>query len=227
MLACTLALLLLVNVVLGCPPGWQYFDGSCYKFGASERSFVGEPTTATWSDARLVCLSLGGDLVSVHTPAENAFVHKNSFGDTWIGYTEDRSGVNPPFRFQWTDGTSTSYDYMNWAHKQPHYPANDQRSVGCAYFTKGTKTRRRRVTGDETTGHTYGQPGQWYTTSHCSSVVKRYVCKRPACCYDMAVAVADLVPNTDVEVSGTVTFQQNVGVERLILRGTASLRLFV
>ena len=84
---CTVALLL-VKVVVGCSPGWQFFGGNCYKFGASGRSFVGEPTTATWSDARLVCLSLGGDLVSIHTPAENAFVRRNSIGDTWIGMSQ-------------------------------------------------------------------------------------------------------------------------------------------
>lgn len=76
---------LLISVALGCSPGWKFFYGNCYKFVASDRSFVGEPVTATWTDARLVCLSLGGDLVSIHTPAENEFVRSKSTGDIWIG----------------------------------------------------------------------------------------------------------------------------------------------
>ncbi|XP_062502886.1 uncharacterized protein LOC134179888 isoform X2 [Corticium candelabrum] len=205
-----------------CQQGWSFFSGNCYKFVASQDSFVGEPVTATWSDARMTCLRLGGDLASVHTPAENDFIRRESRQDVWIGYNENRSGHNPPLQFQWSDGTSTSYDYMNWAHRQPHYSTNGHSNhmLGCAYLTKGVLTRRRRQ--QSSANHVYNHPGQWYASSQCSTIKKQYVCKRPACCYDIRTAVADLVPNLDTKVEGTVTFQQNTLGGPTVVRGVIS-----
>ena len=95
----------------------------------------------------------------------------------YAGYNENRSGHNPPLQFQWSDGTSTSYDYMNWAHRQPHYSTNGHSNhmLGCAYLTKGVLTRRRRQ--QSSANHVYNHPGQWYASSQCSTIKKQYVCK--------------------------------------------------
>ena len=66
-----------------CPSGWTPYWYGCYYFDSTQRS---------WSSARDNCQSLGGNLVSIHSEAENAAVHvlANSF-PAWIGLRTVRS----------------------------------------------------------------------------------------------------------------------------------------
>ncbi|XP_061630867.1 lactose-binding lectin l-2-like [Phyllopteryx taeniolatus] len=91
--------------VNNCPNGWTELNCNCYIYQREERTF---------SDAESVCNILGGNLVSLHNPLENAFVLELArAGDNddqfWIGYSD----VVEADTFIWTDGSAqdfTNYD---------------------------------------------------------------------------------------------------------------------
>ena len=62
-----LAIHFTVGTTVRCAPGWKEFNGSCY--------FAFIKPTATWSDARDVCKSLGADLIKITSAAENTFAY--------------------------------------------------------------------------------------------------------------------------------------------------------
>ncbi|KAI9537822.1 hypothetical protein NQZ68_022484 [Dissostichus eleginoides] len=80
-----------------CPSFWFSFNGRCYKYIA---------TQTTWAGAELQCLSQGGNLVSIHSRAEEDFVRlliKSSDpaqGATWIGLSD----IYEEGRWIWSDG---------------------------------------------------------------------------------------------------------------------------
>ncbi|XP_002663014.2 macrophage mannose receptor 1 [Danio rerio] len=91
----------------GCSPEWTIFQGSCYKLFQNKM---------TWHDARNLCISHGGNLVSILTHEEQAFLTTlmlDSVDDIWIGFND----VNWEMRFLWTDGKGVSY--TNWAKGVP------------------------------------------------------------------------------------------------------------
>ena len=90
MLSFFLLVLYLALSSSSCPSEWKEFQGNCFKFSApvvrpDRQLLVEEPTTATWHDARLVCLNLAADLASVHSKAENEFIRSQLPGNAWIG----------------------------------------------------------------------------------------------------------------------------------------------
>ena len=52
-----------------CGLGWILWNTKCYHFGNETSSNI-----LTWMDARAVCRQGGGDLVSIHSQAEQDFV---------------------------------------------------------------------------------------------------------------------------------------------------------
>ncbi|XP_066572231.1 lactose-binding lectin l-2 isoform X2 [Amia ocellicauda] len=96
----------------GCPVGWAGFKDHCFEYVEEKKA---------WIDAELHCQKLGGNLASVHTPAENTFLlaqidqHHNET-DTpkvWLGGSDaHKEGV-----WLWNDGTPLVY--TNWNHGQP------------------------------------------------------------------------------------------------------------
>jgi cell wall-associated NlpC family hydrolase len=63
-----------------CPSGWQEFRGHCYLV---IKNYV------TWADAEKDCINKGGHLASIHSAAENSFIHKLESGEPlWIGGTD-------------------------------------------------------------------------------------------------------------------------------------------
>jgi hypothetical protein len=75
------------------------------------------PTLGTWAAGRAACQSLGLDLASIHSAAENAAVRaiiavSNTFA--WIGATDEVSEGT----WGWSDGTP--WDYSNWAPSEPN-----------------------------------------------------------------------------------------------------------
>ncbi|XP_033485867.1 galactose-specific lectin nattectin-like [Epinephelus lanceolatus] len=94
-----------------CPPDWTQFGSRCYLF-----NYIIKP----WIDAEAVCISLGGNLASVHSADENAFLRDyiqrmtGARVHTWIGgFDAVHEG-----RWQWSDGSA--FDYKRWSIGEPN-----------------------------------------------------------------------------------------------------------
>uniref|UniRef100_A0A8C6URS8 C-type lectin domain-containing protein n=1 Tax=Neogobius melanostomus TaxID=47308 RepID=A0A8C6URS8_9GOBI len=83
----------------GCTMGWSRFGTRCFKFFNSEK---------TWTMAEESCNNLGGNLASIHSDEENAFINGLINGPAWLGGNDmDQEGV-----WRWTDGSP--WDYTKW-----------------------------------------------------------------------------------------------------------------
>uniref|UniRef100_A0A3Q2EIN2 C-type lectin domain-containing protein n=1 Tax=Cyprinodon variegatus TaxID=28743 RepID=A0A3Q2EIN2_CYPVA len=71
-----------------CPPGWTQFGSRCFIFYYESR---------TWVDAEKFCISIGGNLASIHSSEENTFL------STMVERVTGRT------RFTWVGG----YDAVN------------------------------------------------------------------------------------------------------------------
>ncbi|XP_010766078.1 ladderlectin-like [Notothenia coriiceps] len=102
-----------------CPSFWFSFNGRCYKYFNTER---------TWADAELYCVSQGGNLVSIHSTEEEDFVKfliKSSDpaeGYTWIGLND----IAKEGRWMWSDGCAAKYFF--WYRGEPN---NSGRGEDC------------------------------------------------------------------------------------------------
>ncbi|XP_051570049.1 macrophage mannose receptor 1-like isoform X2 [Myxocyprinus asiaticus] len=106
----------------GCAPDWTRFHGRCYIFIDQKMS---------WHDARNHCISHGGNLASILSKREQAFLTTAMLGssdDVWIGLND----VTWEMHFVWTDGKGVSY--TNWAKGQPaSMPDTPDRMYGFFY----------------------------------------------------------------------------------------------
>uniref|UniRef100_A0A914DJP0 C-type lectin domain-containing protein n=1 Tax=Acrobeloides nanus TaxID=290746 RepID=A0A914DJP0_9BILA len=94
-----------------------------------------------WDDANSLCKSYGGNLVSIHSEEEIAYIY-NIFADLsnsggngwhWIGLT-DPSGKYTLDTYQWTDGTPM--DYKRWIKGMPAGPFQGLKLGGAMYNMK-------------------------------------------------------------------------------------------
>lgn len=85
---------------------WTLFEGSYYLFESTPRDFAGQ---------RQFCQSVGGDVVSIHSAAEDNFI--TSLGDVHI-YIGGRDLVGDNVVYTWVDGTPWSYS--NWRKDEPN-----------------------------------------------------------------------------------------------------------
>ncbi|KAJ8337091.1 hypothetical protein SKAU_G00383110 [Synaphobranchus kaupii] len=89
-----------------CPPGWTEFNERCFKFISG---------STNWADAEINCENIGGNLASVHSEEEYAFIrqlvkqHDSSEPTFWLGlsdhYKEDT--------WLWSDGTRVDFTLWN------------------------------------------------------------------------------------------------------------------
>ncbi|XP_068851308.1 brevican core protein isoform X3 [Aphelocoma coerulescens] len=87
-----------------CSPGWDSFQGACYKHF---------PTRRSWEDAETQCRHYGGHLATILTPEEQDFINDQYREYQWIGLN-DRTIEGD---FQWSDGSPVLYE--NWHPGQP------------------------------------------------------------------------------------------------------------
>ncbi|XP_035427025.1 brevican core protein isoform X9 [Cygnus atratus] len=87
-----------------CSPGWDSFQGACYKHFSTRRS---------WEDAETQCRHYGGHLATILTPEEQDFINDQYREYQWIGLN-DRTIEGD---FQWSDGSPLLYE--NWHPGQP------------------------------------------------------------------------------------------------------------
>ena len=64
----------------------------------------------SWNDARAACVDAGGDLLSIHSSAEDDHAYSLTGGDkaVWFGFND----VAQDGTWAWTDGSAV--DYTNW-----------------------------------------------------------------------------------------------------------------
>ena len=79
------------------------------------------------------CVQLGGDLASIHSPAENEYVTslirdraRGGIKQTWIGgrYSKDQA------KFYWFD--QSDWDFDNWSLREPHM--SDDENWSCVFL---------------------------------------------------------------------------------------------
>ncbi|XP_054148790.1 brevican core protein isoform X3 [Melozone crissalis] len=87
-----------------CSPGWDSFQGSCYRHFSTRRS---------WEDAESQCRHHGGHLATILTAEEQDFINDQYREYQWIGLN-DRTIEGD---FQWSDGSPLLYE--NWHPGQP------------------------------------------------------------------------------------------------------------
>ncbi|XP_035511844.1 macrophage mannose receptor 1 [Morone saxatilis] len=117
----------------GCAPEWLAFQGKCYKFSVGNDKMK-------WQEARTHCINQGGNLVSILSEKEQAFLTTQMMrynGDLWIGMND----VNWEMHFVWTDGRAISY--TNWAKGHPSSVHDDRymfsdESYDCVMMVGGT-----------------------------------------------------------------------------------------
>ncbi|XP_014844502.1 PREDICTED: brevican core protein-like isoform X1 [Poecilia mexicana] len=87
-----------------CEPGWEKFQGFCYRHFSKRQS---------WEAAEQHCRLCGGHLLSVMTPEEQHHINDKYREYQWIGLN-DRT-IEGDFR--WSDGNPLLYE--NWYKNQP------------------------------------------------------------------------------------------------------------
>lgn len=89
-----------------CSPGWNYFQGSCYYFSSTPKS---------WSDSKTDCIGKSASLVNIGSDAENKFVNNQITNNAWLGLKEVSGD-----RLNWINDGSEPF-YAKWKNGQPVY----------------------------------------------------------------------------------------------------------
>uniref|UniRef100_A0A671VWG3 Brevican core protein-like n=1 Tax=Sparus aurata TaxID=8175 RepID=A0A671VWG3_SPAAU len=87
-----------------CEPGWDKFQGFCYRHFGQRLS---------WEVAEQHCRMLGAHLVSIMTPEEQSYINNNYKEYQWTGLNDKT--IEDDFR--WSDGNPLLYE--NWYRGQP------------------------------------------------------------------------------------------------------------
>ncbi|KAM6894301.1 ladderlectin-like [Lycodopsis pacificus] len=100
-----------------CSRDWTESNGRCFRY---------IPTPMTWASAEKNCVSLGGNLASVHSLLEYRGIQKiiqdksHASGSTWIG----GSDAEEEKKWFWSDGTLLTYS--NWCRGEPNNGGGNQ-----------------------------------------------------------------------------------------------------
>jgi len=103
-----------------CFPGWNYFQGSCYFFSSTPKS---------WNDSQTHCTRESAYLVNIGSEMENEFINGQISDRNWLGLKEISGNQS-----NWIDDDSEPV-YVNWNKGQPLY--QDGRDE-CIYTQSGT-----------------------------------------------------------------------------------------
>ncbi|XP_074480140.1 type-2 ice-structuring protein-like [Sebastes fasciatus] len=101
----------LVKRSTSCDGGWSEFHGRCFYY---------VPIAMTWAQAEKNCLSMGGNLASIHNVMEYHEIQRlilmssHEYKQAWIG----GSDAQEEKQWFWIDGTP--FNYLNWCAGEPN-----------------------------------------------------------------------------------------------------------
>jgi len=82
-------------------------------------------TAVLWTQARDLCVGLGGHLATVPSASENTFVASlNAGNNCWLGGFQAPNSCEPNCEWQWVTGEAWSY--TNWGNNQPDDASSDE-----------------------------------------------------------------------------------------------------
>ncbi|XP_033107156.1 macrophage mannose receptor 1-like [Anneissia japonica] len=94
------------NVIGSCEPGWDYYEGQCYKVDSFQRTF---------SDSKKACEDMDSVLTSILNPNEESFLSVRLNAEAfYIGLTDQQTEGT----FLWIDGNPLSF--TNWQKNEPN-----------------------------------------------------------------------------------------------------------
>ncbi|XP_030220618.1 macrophage mannose receptor 1b [Gadus morhua] len=121
----------------GCPLDWSIFQSKCYRIVNSRKD--------KWAEARRRCNSMGGNLASIVSRSDQAFLltrmSETGSGDLWIGLNSLEKG-----EFFWTDGRPRRY--TNWGfnkYKRPGSFYSSWSDEGCVVLSGNQSTYGRWI----------------------------------------------------------------------------------
>ncbi len=79
-------------------------------------SYYRSTTSATWTNSKAACETMGGHLATISNAAENSFLF-NTWSSGWIGYYQDNTGgfySEPLGGWRWTENYVTTGRVNNW-----------------------------------------------------------------------------------------------------------------
>ncbi|XP_052803256.1 macrophage mannose receptor 1-like isoform X2 [Mya arenaria] len=104
-----------------CPTGWNEYSGNCYRFYNQKLN---------WFQAHDSCQSMGADLISIHSPAEQTAAFSGHYGTTiWIGLND----LDTEMGYSWSDGSPLSY--RSWGNGEPNDAAGTDDCVEYASWS--------------------------------------------------------------------------------------------
>ncbi|XP_026210178.1 galactose-specific lectin nattectin-like [Anabas testudineus] len=105
-------------------PGWSQFGGKSFQF-------FNNPLT--WSEAERFCISVGGHLAALESPATYHFIRQvifratNTYPETWVG------GTDGPNEGAWLWIGGPRFAFINWGPGEP----NGGRAENCIEINLG------------------------------------------------------------------------------------------
>merc|ERR1739838_376339 len=97
-----LCAVIVLSEAYSCPSGWSLYNRRCFNFFKAKKS---------WGNAEKSCLSMGGNLASIHSSAEHKFLlhmltrHGGGRNAAWVG----GSDAAQERMWLWSDGLPMQY----------------------------------------------------------------------------------------------------------------------
>ncbi|XP_026644977.1 CD209 antigen-like protein C [Microtus ochrogaster] len=108
------------SLCLPCPWEWESFNGKCYFFSKSQR---------TWNDSVTACQEVEAQLVIIDNDEEQSFLQRMSEkkGHAWMGLSD----IRKEGKWVWMDGSPLQWSFMKyWNKGEP----NNEGEEDCAEF---------------------------------------------------------------------------------------------
>ncbi|XP_034773927.2 CD209 antigen-like protein E isoform X1 [Acipenser ruthenus] len=106
-----------------CPKNWVLFNDMCYYFSLDK---------LTWNSSRDACISAGGDLVTIQSSQEQAFLKQQINALHWVGLTD----VVTEGDWRWLDNTPLNESTTSWGKPPDDWKVEDPTGEDCALLSE-------------------------------------------------------------------------------------------